>query len=561
MSIEKRRPYNQTTQSKLSGIQTARIIGHADPTLGGALQVTLYRDQGNKQGEVPYVVRPAFPFFGNTAYEHQGNNLEDFNDTQKSYGMWFVPPDVGTDVLVVFVNDDPAQGYWLGCIPPRFAHRMVPAIGATDQVALTPEDQQKYGTTGPLPVGEINRRLNGQQDRIKDEDKVQKPVHPIADRFLEQGLIEDYSRGVTTTTSRRVPPNSVYGISTPGPLDRRNGAKRAVRGDTLNRTPNPVPVSRLGGTQFVIDDGDDRFQRRAPASQIGEGNAYADTQNGEQGDPTIPADEYTRIRTRTGHQLLFHNSEDLIYLGNSRGTSWIEMSSDGKIDIFANDSVSVHSQNDLNLYADRDINMEAGRNVNIKASAEYSKTEPSDDKGRIRDSEDLESGRVQIESAYNTNILIGANGRIETRQYLDANDTPVDGNLAVNVKGNISVAAGQGSVQPAYKFELYTDGDNLFTASQNTDILSIAGNHTETAPKIDMNGPPAAQAGVAGVVTDLITHENSVTNGSLTYAASKYQETFTLNSIMKRIPMHEPWALHENLAPEFLKPASTDREK
>jgi hypothetical protein len=59
MSIEKRPSYNQTVQSGLNGIQTARVIGHADPTLGGALQVTLYRKQANKQGEVPYVVRPA----------------------------------------------------------------------------------------------------------------------------------------------------------------------------------------------------------------------------------------------------------------------------------------------------------------------------------------------------------------------------------------------------------------------------------------------------------------------------------------------------------------------
>jgi len=560
MSTESRKPYSQTVGARIDGIQTARVIGHADPTLGGALQVTLYRQQGNKQGEVPYVVRPAFPFFGNTAYEHQGNNLEDFDDTQKSYGMWFVPPDAGTDVLVVFVNGDPAEGYWLGCIPPRFAHRMVPAIGASTEFELSEEDNRKFNTIQALPVGEINRRLNGQTERVTDESKIKKPLHPIAHKFLEQGLIEDLTRGTTVTTSRRVPPNSVYGISTPGPFDRRSNAKRAVRGDTLNRTAAPVPVSRLGGTQFVMDDGDDRFQRRGPASEVAVGNGYADTQNDERGDPTIPADEYTRLRTRTGHQLLFHNSEDLIYIGNARGTSWIELTSDGKIDVYAADSVSVHSQNDVNLYADRDINMEAGRNVNIKASAEYSKSNSEDSKGRIKDSNDLESGRIQIESAYNTNILIGANGKIETRKYTNENDVEVDGSMNINIKGDKSIAVGTGNVNESYKFQLHTGGNNLFTATNSTDILSIQGNHTETAPRIDMNGPPAANAGIAQTISDLKTHPNNVTSGDLSYATTKFQETFTLNSIMKRIPMHEPWVLHENIAPAFLKPGSTDRE-
>jgi len=560
MSIEKRPSYNQTVQSGLNGIQTARVIGHADPTLGGALQVTLYRKQANKQGEVPYVVRPAFPFFGNTAYEHQGNNLTDFNDTQKSYGMWFVPPDVGTDVLVVFVNGDPAEGYWLGCIPPRFAHRMVPAIGGTSNVALSDKDKQKFGPATILPVGEANRRINGKADRQKDEDKIPKPVHPIADAFLGQGLIEDYVRGVTETTSRRVPPNSVYGISTPGPLDRRKGAKRAVRGDTLSKTNTPVPVSRLGGTQFVMDDGDDRYQRRAPASQLGLGEAYADTQAGEQGQPTIPAEEYTRIRTRTGHQLLFHNSEDLIYIGNARGTSWIELTSDGKIDVYAKDSISIHSQNDVNLYADRDINMEAGRNINMKASAHYSKDSPTDEKGKIIDENFFDSGRIQMESAFNTNLLVGANLKIETREYIDEFDEKIDGKLDIHVKGNGKIAVGQGNVEEAYRFDLNTIGDNLFTATENTDILSVNGNHTETAVRIDMNGPQASTAELADVITDLTTHGNAVTNNDLDYAQSRFQEFYQLNSIMKRIPMHEPWALHENLLPTLLKPKNTDRE-
>ena len=569
MSRETRTPANQTQNYTLEGIHKAVIVDVIDKSFDGVLHVTLLRDKGNTVGKQPYAVKPAFPFFGNTAYEFQGNNIEDFGDTQKSYGMWFVPPDIGTTVLVVFPDLDPRDGYWIACVPPDFAHRMVPAIGADTNTSATAEQKQKYGTTNPLPVGEINRRING-QNQISNEDKIAKPVHPVTDTYFIQGTLEDNVRGPVTSTSRREPPNSVYGISTPGPIDRRPGAPKGRIGPQGNTT-GPVPISRLGGTTFVMDDGHDRYVRKGPASEVPISGGYADTQNGESGDPTIPANEFFRIRTRTGHQLLLHNSEDLIYISNARGTSWIEFTSDGKIDVYAKDSVSVHSENDINVYADRDINMEAGRNINLKANAKYSNGSYVDDNAN-------ESGRIQMESAFDTNILIGANGKIETRTY-SLLDVPIDGNLDINVKGNTKLAVGQGEVEDSYVFDVRTfgttsiyntinfnllsDENNKFTALFGaTDILS-GGNHTETASVIHMNGPQAAEAPeatVAGTITDLKTHVNIVTDGSKVWASTRYQSG-TVNSIMKRIPMHEPWVGHENFTPTTVKPDNTDREK
>ena len=261
-----------------------------------------------------------------------------------------------------------------------------------------------------------------------------------------------------------------------------------------------------------MDDGDARYQRTLPAG-TGPVN-YADVLAGEKGDPTIPYNEYFRVRTRTGHQLLMHNSEDLIYIGNSKGTAWVELTSNGKIDIYAADSISIHTQNDLNIRADRDINLEAGRNVNIKASADYSA-------GLGIDSSGIESGRVQIESTHNTNIIVGKDGKITTFG----------------------------------KFDLNTILSNKFTAGTTTDILS-GGNHTETAAQIHMNGP---QAAVADQAASLSVHTNPATSTSAGWAATKYQSTPIL-SIMKRVPMHEPWVLHENQAPQFLTPKYTDRD-
>ena len=78
--------------------------------------------------------------------------------------------------------------------------------------------------------------------------------------------------------------------------------------------------------------------------------------------------ELFRIRTRTGHQILLHNSEDLVYIANANGTAWIEMTANGKIDFFAEDSVSVHSKGDFNFKTDRDFNLQAGRDINLKSA-------------------------------------------------------------------------------------------------------------------------------------------------------------------------------------------------
>jgi hypothetical protein len=524
MAQQRRTSQNITKRADIgSGPYLARIISHLDPSFMGSLEVTLLREQGNIMGDETqtYIVRCAMPFFGYTGFEFMGNNdaskktLDGFNDTQKSYGMWFVPPDVGVTVIVVFVNGDPTQGFWIGCVPARFSNHMVPAIGGSTQADLDPKDKQKYGFTGKtaLPVAEINRKSNT-KDFLTDPEKIKKAVHPIADRFLDQGLLDDDVRGTTTTTSRREAPSMVFGISTPGPRDKRDGAKKASIGTKQSLTPTSVPVSRLGGTQFVMDDGDERFVRATPAK---DGPVkYIDLLNGtvagtnektnEKGDPTIPYNEYFRVRTRTGHQILMHNSEDLIYIGNARGTTWIELTSNGKIDIFAQDSISIHTENDLNIVADRDINMEAGRNINMKASKTFAGEE---------------SGSIRMEAAKDFTVLCAKNGKI----------TVVEEN-----------------------FELKTGKNNNFTAGEDTNILS-GKRHYETATRIDMNGP-AAKA--AAEVEQLSRHENPTTSVGAGWS-SKYQSG-TVERIVKRVPMHEPWLLHENQAPQQVKPSDTDRD-
>jgi len=579
MSQEKRVPANKPVDIG-NGPYLAKVVGYLDPAFMGGLEVTLLRADGNIIGDAnqTYPVKYAPPFYGTTTFEFMGYNLDNFDDTQKSYGMWFVPPDIGVTVMIFFIDGRSDQGYWTNCVPSRFMNQMIPAIGASESVIFAEGQEEKYDVSS-IPVAEVNRRANDLTTGLNIE-KVPRPVHPIADRYLEQGTLEDEVRGVTASSSRRDVPNMVSGISSPGPID-RIGKKNFI-GKSQSKSEVPVPVSRLGGTQFVMDDGNIRYARKKSPSEAPP--EYADLLNGEDPDvPNIPKDEYFRLRTRTGHQILLHNSEDLIYIGNSRGTAWVELTSDGKIDIFAEDSISVHSKQDVNIYAGRDINMEAGRNINMKASAEYSKDDPADEKGKIKDKNEFEAGRIQIESAFNTNILVGANMKIQTLTYLDEGDAEEDGFLEIAVNGYTKIETGFGTNAP-HTCEILTSGSTNITSLLNNNILATIGNfvtagatnaflaltHLETAAAIHMNGPPALPATPAFGPSDV--DDDTIIKPLELYAneyidqikepwkPKRYKRDVDLNSIIRRIPQHEPWSLHEHLDPKAVKPGKTDRE-
>ena len=78
-----------------------------------------------------------------------------------------------------------------------------------------------------------------------------------------------------------------------------------------------------------------------------------------------------------------------------------------------------------------------------------------------------------------------------------------------------------------------------------------------------MNCDPAAAAEVATVSVKpvaLSTFNLAVIDDTLTWKDTQYKSQETVLSIMKRVPMHEPWADHEHLDPTKVTPENTDRD-
>jgi hypothetical protein len=499
MPVDKRVDHRIGSQGSLgTAPYLAKIVGHLDPEFQGGLEVSILRSSGNEIADEnqTYPVKYASPFYGTTAYEFMGKNVT-HDDTQKSYGFWGVPPDVGVTGIVIFIEGDPGAGYWLGCVQDKFANHMIPAIGGTT-IYQTDEDFDQ--AEHPLPVSEHNRRAN-ELDKNLEIDKIPRAVHPIARIFKSQGLIRDEFRGTATTTTRRDVPNLVFGMSSPGPLDR--AGKRSYIGTKQSKVL--MPVSRLGGSQFVMDDGDDRYFREKSPSE-----GPPTYLKNPAGDKNIPYSEYFRLRTRTGHQILMHNSEDLIYIANARGTTWVEITSDGKIDIFATDSINIRTKEDFNFYADRDFNFEAGRNFNIKVG--------------FNQKDYPDAGEMQIETRKDYNLMIGQNGKIT----VGFNGVQGPGHLETNTKGHIYETSGESNETRA--------GPSII----------------ETAGVIHMNGPAAA---TAEKVKELKVHKLP----DMPIPSAK-DDPVDLITILRRVPTPESYPHHENLDPKKFKPDMTDRD-
>ena len=599
------------TQLLNPGPYVGIVKGTADVNRMGRLDVYIPELQDvwtEETGKVPLLentitVNYCSPFAGQTPYV-DAKGQTGFAETQKSYGFWMVPPDVETRVLVIFANNNINEGYWIGCIPDFGMNHMVPGIATQDASRVLGDDDKDYYVKdlklSDIPAAEANRK--SEESFIKtntgydvDRSAGQRPVHTYhADELVKQGLIEDNIRGTTTSSARRETPSQVFGISTPGPIDPKGQsapARESANRHGLTQDGSKVSHSRLGGHQFVMDDG-------TPPKHDGV-KFTTDIEN-----------ELVRIRTRSGAQILLHNSEDLVYIINNSGDAWIELSKGGKIDVYANDSVSMHTNSDFNLRAERDINIESGRNINLKATGQNKEEQLiNSDKeaitGRIhidasdniemisaksveiKAGEDMEVFTVKdfaVKSEEQTIIEAQKDLRVMTREDLllfatdsanieigsSAGDSTGIGNVNVFVKNDIDMTVGR-------TVRKHITTDNIL--SVGTDNKVFAGNdhlvntgneiHFNTSGKVTSSVYATAQRPAADLVGDLgervpvdvVVPLTTFTNKITPENKAPYGER---ESIMKRVPTAEPYEEHENkkrgIEVDFTAPKYTDRE-
>ena len=343
-SADNQKNFNQKYSNDNPGPYVGTIKSVVDPLRMGRLGVNIPALSNTTSPSANQIIWCQYlsPFYGAKSIEAVSKTDPfDYKETQHSYGLWAVPPDIDTDVLVLFAKGEKgeSQAYWIGCIQKPLVNQQIPAHGASTNTSMpaggadySQSKEDLYGTSS-LPSGEKNMRTYRDGETLANVKGWKYPVNNIlADQMEKQGLVQDPVRGTITSSARRESPSKVFGISTPG----------AVRSDsrTLNIGINntPIKTDRNPGHSFVMDDGDTNEQN-----------------------------QLTRIRTASGHQILMHDTEGTVYIANGSGKAFIEMEKDGTISVFSDGGINMRTKQDFNLHSDRNVNFHAKGSLNFTA--------------------------------------------------------------------------------------------------------------------------------------------------------------------------------------------------
>ena len=134
-SLKRSSPYGGGANPRMTPV-IGIVKDNADNTRSGRIQVYLQDNSGRDPEDIDNwrTVRFLSPFFGLTRATASNEGNGTYKGNSSSYGMWFSPPDIGTEVLCLFVNGDLNEGYYIGCVPEPDALHMVPAIGAATKI-------------------------------------------------------------------------------------------------------------------------------------------------------------------------------------------------------------------------------------------------------------------------------------------------------------------------------------------------------------------------------------------------------------------------------------------
>ena len=327
---------NNAVGNKQQGIFIGKVKENTDPSGLGRLRVWIPQLSAAKETDKSswHTVRycPPFAGAGDTKAEATANDATKYRQTNQSYGVWMVPPDLNVQVICSFINGELHQGVWWACLPMDGHTHALPGIasGSTHDGKV-------------LPVAERNRY------NTADPQNEHRPEHIVGDVIKGQGLEKDRQRGHTNAgpfRNKEKHPGLAYGILTPGQH------------------------------QFVMDDGPDgrsgqiRLRTQSGNSIIMDNNCgfiYVINANGS---AWVQLDKAGNI--------------DMYAMGD------FSINAEGSINLRAGNNINLDASENINAGAAKNFNLEAcevfnatgtngmklstGQNMNILADSQFKMT-------------------------------------------------------------------------------------------------------------------------------------------------------------------------------------------
>ena len=462
-----------------------------------------------------FTVNYCSPFAGATSVYSNKPDSNNWQDSQRSYGMWFVPPDVDNQVVCMFINGDASKGIWIGCMYQQSMNNMVPGLSGNS------------GTSG-IPVVEYNKR----NKYTSDPDLSSRPEYaPLRDALLTEGLSDDPVRGISSTSARRNDPiNSAYGFLTPG------GNQLTFDDDPANSF---IRIRTLHGAQVLVNDNT--------------GCVYMNSVDGK-----------NWVELSAGGEIDVYAQADI----SIRSGGSINLRADQDVNIEAGRSIFMKACNeaqgpvpDITIMLDQ---TDAANQIIGKTSYTYNGNWQSSATGQTSNTSVIFTDgmlvefRRNVDTAYNliSYTVSGINQAIALTPSPTATTTNSGGLIKMEAVTDFHAMSQQNMYITSMKEMHRASGTNMLdTAHGNLDrrsggyihdnsgtdfgVLS-SGNFVLSAPRVDVNGPSAPTALSAASATAPVTQSQKdmeiISDGKFRYVL--------LNTIVPRLPYHEPYTGH-----------------
>lgn len=404
---------NQTTNDfffdGIPFIMEGQVVDTSDPDQMGRVRVWIPALDGETYQieQLPWADY-ASPFAGFTVdFPGGGGNIE--NKSHAAYGFWAIPK-VGATVLVFCLNGNPAFRCYFASTIRLHRNRSLPAGRNTDFL----------GNQGPWgDAGDGSGKLN--------------PIEPAFSnlRAQFQGKVDA--------------PEAL----TRGAVERAVAQHKEDKDGTEGYQVSPVDEEYLDPQTYCF---------------VSPGRHAIIMQDN-------PTTSRLRIKSAEGHQVIFDDANERIYVSTAKGKSWIEIDQDGHINIFANESISVHSTNNINMHADNDIRMSAGKNIHMTA----------------------ESEDVRITSK--RDVHIKADGAIK-QAAVGIFDVYSEASLKITTDANVDIRA-KASLKATGDSDMHLKTGGQMMVQGRSMGLNGGNSLKATASRIDLNGPGAGSASAA----------------------------------------------------------------
>lgn len=405
--------------SGLFGVTVGVVVDTDDPLQMGRLRVFCpsLNDDPKKLQYIPWSAYGS-PFGGsinNSAFT-RGTGNSPSSQGASHYGFWAIP-ELGANVLVTCIDGDPRRRVWIACLPQ---HQEVHTINTGRWI------WESGSVDGPLTsIGEplnplyesIHKAFNG--DTSSPEWKSRAAEYQLSAIPISEGQIPNKKKvDYLDQTNKEITDNETdewvkealgaHGYDWSG--FKNMGSLMSSRA---------YGMSSPAGHSLLMDD--------------------------------RPWNSRTRIRSVGGHIILMDDTNERIYIATNEGNNYIEMDSNGNIDVFSSKRISFHAEQDINFTTDETFRVHAKKGIHMYSGNNTSQSNldsaPADGEIRIQAENDfhLITNSTMRQYAFNDMLIeIGAK-KCETvgeNSYLqingDFNTTVNEGDYNLTIGGNFN---------------------------------------------------------------------------------------------------------------------------